>query len=150
MHNGWARQGKEELADTFTARLERIQVCLEKEWRLYGYSKKLFPSHVLIEIAMEAHFGHAGRALESLLPSHVLDSSKLDAQGRRKSRRPSALPKFLRRGSQVGLTPPATPRITGSDKDVPPPGAPRGVPGKQTAVVGGGAPALPALLEASR
>ena len=113
MHNGWARQGHDERGDSFSARASRIAAVLEKEWKLYGYSRKMLPSRVLIDMALEQHEGHAGRALEALLPAHVLDTAGLDSTGRRKSRRPSALPKFLRRGS-AQLTPPATPRVLGA------------------------------------
>ena len=135
MHNGWARQGHDERKDSFSARVSRIAVVLEKEWKQYGYPRKMLPSRVLIDMALEQHEGHAGRALEALLPAHVLDTAGLDSTGRRKSRRPSALPKFLRRGS-AQLTPPATPRGvgasgTGSDgakagSQQPPPATPRG------------------------
>jgi hypothetical protein len=133
MHNGWARQGHDERKDSFSARVSRIAVVLEKEWKQYGYPRKMLPSRVLIDMALEQHEGHAGRALEALLPAHVLDTAGLDSTGRRKSRRPSALPKFLRRGS-AQLTPPATPRgvgASGSDgakagSQKPPPATPRG------------------------
>lgn len=154
MHNGWSRQGHDERGDSFSARASRIAAALEKEWKLYGYSRKMLPSRVLIDMALEQHEGHAGRALEALLPAHVLDTAGLDSTGRRKSRRPSALPKFLRRGS-AQLTPPATPRsATGSDTGStgPQSSAPATGGSSRTVQQDGGKPLilLPSLPEASR
>ncbi len=154
MHNGWSRQGRGEGSDSFSARASRIAAALDKEWKLYGYSRKMLPSRVLIDMALEEHEGHAGRALEALLPAHVLDTAGLDSTGRRKGRRPSALPKFLRRGS-AQFTPPATPRSAsgrdsgqGGSQDRPP--ATRQGSSGNARQGGGRSSLLPPLPEGSR